>query len=194
MCEQEICLLDYTTLTPVFFYNQCTTNLWKMMCRAISSKIWSMKSDISESTRNVSDSFSFNMQMNDPQAHHVWPWLGWEYSSLSQRQFTMCKLQELDRWSFRRSDLLRCEPPLAWNRIVVWSLLGYLFGTYVYFGVHQFDSVLHILPVVIDVVHVGVSRVQAGKTTGDSAPEGICSVVGTLCAVELQRYRSWFSN
>ena len=129
MCEQEICLLGYTTLTPVFFYNQCTTNLWKMMCRAISSKIWSMKSDISESTRNVSDSFSFNVQMNDPQAHHVWPWLGWEYSSLSQRQFTMCKLQELERWSFRRSDLLRCEPPLAWNRIVVWSLLGYLLLT-----------------------------------------------------------------
>jgi len=97
--------------------------------------------------------------------------------SLSQRQFTMCKLQELDRWLFRRSNFLRCEAPLARNRIMVWSLLGYLFGTYAYFGVHQFDNVLHILPVVIDVAHAGVSRVQAGKTTGDSAPEGICWAV-----------------
>ena len=54
-----------------------------------------------------------------------------------------------------------------------------------YFGVHQFDSVLHILPVAINVVHVGVSRVQAGKTTGDSAPEGNCSDVDRSCAVEL---------
>jgi len=68
---------------------------------------------------------------------------------------------------------------------MVRSLLGYLFGTYVYFGVHQFDSVLYILPVVIDVVHVGVSRVQAGKTTGDSAPEGNCSNVDRSCALEL---------
>jgi len=29
--------------------------------------------DISECTRNVSDSFPFNVQMNNPQAHHVWP-------------------------------------------------------------------------------------------------------------------------
>jgi len=28
----------------------------------------------------------------------------------------------------------------------------------VYFGVHQFDSVPHILPVAIDIVHVGISR------------------------------------
>ena len=77
---------------------------------------------------------------------------------------------------------------------MVWSLLGYLFGTYAYFGVHQFDGVLHILPVVIDVAHAGVSRVQAGKTTGDSAPEGIRSNIGRWCAVELQRYRSWFIN
>jgi len=39
----------------------------------ISSKVWSMKIDISESTRNVSDLFPFNVQMNNPQAHHVWP-------------------------------------------------------------------------------------------------------------------------
>ena len=42
------------------------------------------------------------------------------------------ELQELDRWSFRRSNFLRCEPSLAWNRIMVWSLFGYLFGTYMY--------------------------------------------------------------
>jgi len=57
--------------------------------------------------------------------------------------------------------------------------------TYMYFGVHQVDSVLHILPVAIDVVHVSVSRVQAGKTTGDSVPEGNCSNVDRSCAVEL---------
>jgi len=44
----------------------------------ISSKVWLMKIDISESTRNVSDSFPVNVQMNNPQAHHVWPWLRWE--------------------------------------------------------------------------------------------------------------------
>jgi len=70
------------------------------------------------------------------------------------------------------------------------SLLGYLFGTYVYFGVHQFDGVLHILPVAIDVAHVSVSRVQAGKTIGNSAPEGICSNIGRSCTVGLQQYRS----
>jgi len=39
----------------------------------ISSKVLSMKIDISECTRNVSDSFPFNVQMNDPQTHYVWP-------------------------------------------------------------------------------------------------------------------------
>jgi len=63
--------------------------------------------------------------------------------------------------------------------------LGYLFGTYAYFGVHQFDGVLHILPVVMGVAHAGVSRVQAGKTTGDSAPEGIRSNTGRWCAVDI---------
>ena len=34
-------------------------------------------------------------------------------------------------------------------------------------------------------------RVQAGKTTGDNAPG---NNISRSCAVELQRYRSWFSN
>jgi len=40
----------------------------------------------------------------------------------------------------------------------------------------------------INVAHVGIQKVQVGKTTGDNASEGVCSDDGRLIAVGLQRY------
>lgn len=143
MCGHRIYLLGYTMLTLIFFF-KLTFRKWHAEPSLPKVGEWKVIS---------------NMNVFGLVFHSTCKWIMYRLVSFGpgyvkvrvfRRQITMCKLQELDRWPFRRSNFLAIWTPSSLKQNHGLKLIGISVW---HLGIRQSDGVL-----ATDIAHVGVSQ------------------------------------